>query len=381
MGSVDGGLSTTYSLALNTTVNIPLPTTSPDLMQAVLLYNMSPYLIEVNCGVGSQGWLGPYMVDKFAIGSKNIVACTPVQITGQNPNAPILVATLTAAFIMTADAEENAGTYPIALLSSASVVQASILEIIGSGGQVEIQAGPQASIIINGPNGTLTLSSTLNPFDPSIIFNDTSTGNSMEISMLNGIVIVGALPMQWNVDPTLGQFPAISEGLNGSNPQSFISLSSGQYLGQAEAFLSVEGQSSNGVAKAVVQVNQPVRATDPNSGTNGPETFHSLILQNGWTSGGGGGNGFNPSYSLDPAANKCLLRGIAIAGIKANGTIIATLPTGYRPTQRVFAICQGDTNISPFFANLQIDTAGNIKVFNLLTGDAVTFDNINFSLD
>ena len=192
MGSVDGGLSNTFQLTgVGQTVSIPLPTTNSDLLNSVILYNMSPYLISVDMGVSNKGWLGPFMVDKFTMGSQSSVKCTVNAIAGQNPNFPVPVAILSAAFVMKSETADNAGTYPIALLSSQAVIVASILDIVY-------------------PNGTPALTAE----GDQINFYDSSGRNVMRLDPVNGVQIAGGSGI-------LPNFPG-GTGVNVSPLQSVI---------------------------------------------------------------------------------------------------------------------------------------------------------------
>lgn len=149
MGSVTGGLSAVYSLALNQKVNIPYPTSDSSLVDSVLLYNYSPYLVQVSTGI-PQGWLGAWSVDRFTVANAATISVTPIQIVGQPPAAPAPpVASLTAAFILTDEAQIHTGTYPCTLLGRVGPVPATEVDLYDSQGRLTGQILPLSWKFLN----------------------------------------------------------------------------------------------------------------------------------------------------------------------------------------------------------------------------------------
>lgn len=100
------------------------------------------------------------------------------------------------------------------------------------------------------------------------------------------------------------------------------------------------------------------------------ETWHAMTLQNGWTDYGG--TEAPSSYRLVPSPANCVQVHVAMrSGTVANGTVIATLPAGYRPahvTHHAITTSVNGTR-SP---QLALDTAGNLSIFGIGTaGDVV----------
>lgn len=149
VGSVTGGLSAVFQLALNTTVQVPLTASDPSLIDSVLLYNYSPYLVQVKSGI-PVGWLGAWSVDRFKVDSTSNVQCTPIQIVGQPPSAPAPpVASLTAAFILNDEAAIHTGTYPCTLLGRVGPVPATEVDLYDSQGRLVGQILPLSWQFLN----------------------------------------------------------------------------------------------------------------------------------------------------------------------------------------------------------------------------------------
>lgn len=340
MGSVDGGLSNQFTItALNQQIKIPFPTIDSSLIDSVILMNCSPYLIQVDMGVSNKGWLGPFMVDKFVSGSTSSVNCTPVAIAGQNPNYPIPVALLTAAFVMKTELADNVGTYPIALLSSQAVVIASVLELLYNDGH--------PSIIAQGNQ---------------INFFDDAGNNVMRLDPVNGIQIAGGS----NILPA---FPG-GTGISIAPAQSVIvfqpyGLASGVFGPQLQAsstasggrsnLVVTSGQSTGTSTEATIQFTSdylggndpfliafpPLSTTDPSypRGSGPVETWHNATLLNGWTGLGAAGYYNGLRYYLDAAGQAHLDGTLRAPASGSVGPAIINVPAGYRPsTTKIFTL-------------------------------------------
>lgn len=112
------------------------------------------------------------------------------------------------------------------------------------------------------------------------------------------------------------------------------------------------------------------------------ETWHNATLQNSWNTTGVGV--FDP-----PGYKKCpdgtvRLRGVTVAGTKTDGTVIFTLPTGYRPARRKHIAVSGDTiGQTPVLQIHGISdggTAGQVQIYRMNTASAVGFDSVTFEI-
>lgn len=376
MGSVDGGLSNTFQLTgVGQTVSIPLPTTNSDLLNSVILYNMSPYLISVDMGVSNKGWLGPFMVDRFTMGSQSSVKCTVNAIAGQNPSFPVPVAILSAAFVMKSETADNAGTYPIALLSSQAVIIASVLDIVY-------------------PNGTPALTAE----GDQINFYDSSGRNVMRLDPVNGVQIAGGsgiLPnftggTGVNISPlqSIIQFQPnglVDPNAFGGSVQATISdvgnvsvlvLESGQSVfGGTTASLELSSDTAgDNVPHAIIY--PPVQTTDPSfpRGSGPVESWHPLSLNSGWS------NAFGVCSVRLNAIGAVEFKGTAIkstGGVK--GETISTLPSAYWPSRTIELAAAGDGNATPPNVMLQILTNGNINFYEgSSTASVAGFDGLSF---
>lgn len=162
-----------------------------------------------------------------------------------------------------------------------------------------------------------------------------------------GVVSLGSGPAQFGTDTYLQ--------LNGA--------------GSHTAYLNLNNSVPNYLLFSVVNSTATVSV--------GNETWHTLTLSNAWVAAGA--PWATPAVRQMPDGT-ILLRGLITSGTNANGTVLFTLPVGYRPTSTVGFLCQGDATISPFLANVQIATTGAVTVFNLGTAKAVVLDNIRFPI-
>lgn len=105
----------------------------------------------------------------------------------------------------------------------------------------------------------------------------------------------------------------------------------------------------------------------------GDTAWTAASLQNGWTALGS--STFTPGYRLDGIHVE--LRGAAAGGTTTAGTLLFTLPVGYRPQKVVYGsgIAAGS---SLFVFNISTAGAVQIQAGSGLTN--ITFDNTRFSV-
>jgi len=95
------------------------------------------------------------------------------------------------------------------------------------------------------------------------------------------------------------------------------------------------------------------------------DTWHGAVFQNGWTAFG------STFEQLSYRINKFGMvegRGLAKAGVLTDGTVIYTLPAGYRPEHDVVCIVSTNDGTNDFPARVHIDTAGNVKAYKAKSG-------------
>jgi hypothetical protein len=103
------------------------------------------------------------------------------------------------------------------------------------------------------------------------------------------------------------------------------------------------------------------------------ETWINATLQNGWTNVGAGFA--NVSHRLMPDGT-VLLRGAANAGTLADGTVLFTLPSGYRPTTIVVFPVQ--VIGAPAQSRIRIQTNGVVDIFSMTGGTTLRLDSVRF---
>lgn len=82
-----------------------------------------------------------------------------------------------------------------------------------------------------------------------------------------------------------------------------------------------------------------------------------------------------PQFYLD-AQGFVHLYGRAIPGVTADGTVVMTLPAGYRPARNYFVPCMQDN--APYVRpGIEVQSGGNVRIFNWSAGN-LTFDAVSF---
>lgn len=92
-----------------------------------------------------------------------------------------------------------------------------------------------------------------------------------------------------------------------------------------------------------------------------PSAWTAPTLLNGWSNTGGANN--VAQYIID-AGGFVHIRGQITGGTTTDGTIIFTLPIGYRPPATVGMPCGAGTTTATF-GLLSIDASGNVKIFSV----------------
>lgn len=113
-----------------------------------------------------------------------------------------------------------------------------------------------------------------------------------------------------------------------------------------------------------------------NAGT--AETWQTMTLLNGFTNRGGGY--VNAKYRRVASPPNCVqVVGEVQTGTVAAGTIIATLPAGYRPTNIIPLVVQNSGVPANKMTVLELDSSGNLKLWDYGAG-VVGFNGL-YSLD
>jgi hypothetical protein len=386
MGSVTGGLSAVYQLALNTTVQIPLTAADPSLTDSVLLYNYSPYLVEVQTGI-PVGWLGAWSVDRFKVDSTTNIKCTPIQIVGQPPAAPAPpVASLTAAFILNDEAAIHTGTYPCTLLGRVGPVPATEVDLYDSQGRLVGQILPLSWQFLNPDTHIgIKLHNDSNNF-PTFEWIQYASDNvtPQNVTFLN-VVQDGLGGLQLGINGpqrndargdrvldrsymfdsiwTLGPILQATQGRTGGQLAMSDTASFVEYWirNVKQGGLTIDG---NGIY--------------PSGGTGAVDTWLRaqganwtvLGFANGW---GWGGNPFWGPSALALPDGRVMLRGYAVGGTLTGGTLAMTIPATDSAGNKLRPTPGSGANGTLWFnsssanagvnALVQIETNGNVTVW------------------
>jgi hypothetical protein len=104
-----------------------------------------------------------------------------------------------------------------------------------------------------------------------------------------------------------------------------------------------------------------------------PDTWHLFTLQNSWTNSG---SGVVAQYRYTSDNGVWIVANI-IPGTVTNGTVVFTLPTGYRPQQQICFPVGVQTSLGLYDANdrvsfLAVNTDGTCALFGVNPGSGGT---------
>lgn len=356
-----GGTSSIYTIVNGQTIQIPLPTDG-SLVDSVLLYNYSPFLVQVRIGTAN-AWLSAWMVERITLGNASGVACTAVQPVGGA--ASTSTGNITAAFILKGDDLSDVGTYPAPLFHVNQFLNiyypdGDIAIAIGPGeeiqffdditGAVQLLITPGTTEWINSNNTGMIWINANGGFGtggwPEIDFFSANTpGGYMQPAFINAVAD-GAGNPQIGINSTLYTFGSIG-------------IRDRLWLSSGAIFLDI----INTLTQAELNA---IQLTPTNTFSIFPlqtGTWQNLTLQNSWTNFGTPYS--NAQYRL--ASDGFIhLRGLVTTGTRADGTIIATLPSGFfPPAQKYLSTTSNVANLSISNPQIVVDTSGNIKIFGI----------------
>lgn len=98
----------------------------------------------------------------------------------------------------------------------------------------------------------------------------------------------------------------------------------------------------------------------------------SVALQNSWVSFGAG---YGAAQYMRDANGIVHLRGVIKDGTATAGTLLFTLPAGFRPPSKMLHLAA-----SPTIEGIQIDTDGTVKLDTDVTNTFLSLDSIHFSV-
>lgn len=104
-----------------------------------------------------------------------------------------------------------------------------------------------------------------------------------------------------------------------------------------------------------------------------PTTWTPITLQNSWVDYDA--TTFSPSAYTKGADGIVSVRGLIKSGVVTDGTIIGTLPAGYRPSATVLATCDTATSV---YCRIDVDSGGNIRFRTTGNNAWLSMDAINF---
>lgn len=235
------------------------------------------------------------------------------------------------------------------------------------------QAGQDALSVIDSAS---TIRARVDDNGDIHLFNATGTKVAILSSQANPVHVIGAV-YEAMVDGTVKVVSPASypSAISQLWPFRLDITGEGGHLGriQTNSDGTVMLEPVDGTA---VMVRKKLAAEDPNAALT-VETWHTLTLQNGWSTRAGY---YAPACKLTPDG-RVWLRGGLTGGTFTNGTIIATLPAGYRPAASVSMPLSNNTTSGSGSGNprLFVRTSGNIEIW--LVGGDFHIDGCSFSID
>lgn len=382
-----GGTSAIYSIVNGQTVQIPLPTDG-SLVDSVLLYNYSPFLIQVRIGTAN-AWLSAWMVERITLGNASGVACTAVQPVGGASASS--TGSITAAFILKGDDLSDVGTYPAPLFHVAQ-----FLDVYYPDGDIAIGIGPGQQInFYDDVSGDITI--TLIPGAAGFT-NDSNTAQVQILS--NGAAGAGNFPGVYfltSTAPGVYNQPAWIQANPDSNGNPQLGINNGLYTSSATGdilrqrmFMGNDVESQLGAIVAATQAlvggqllwGDTTQQLAVYSAASALQNFLTLqaastssqfpiqvgawtniTLANGWSNFGAPYSNAQARIASDGFVH---LRGLLTTGTRTDGTIIGTLPAGMLPpTQKYLSTTSNVANLSASNPQIVVDTAGNLKIFGI----------------
>jgi len=244
------------------------------------------------------------------------------------------------------------------LISGWSINQDGTAEFNGvtiNGGQV---------ILVNG-SGTVV--GTLDGTNGLILYgNGTAINPGMTLTPFGDLV--------WaNFDVNALTAPAIEVGNTG------LDVIGGTDTGDAQAAALVVDTHLQGGAISGVQVYPFIRGNNQiGSGNPTPvaETWHNFGLQNGWTQDAGLATF---AYQAD-AFGWVRMKGGIVAGTKTDGTVVASLPAGYRPVKDMLGTVAHNSLTGASRIVIRSAT-GNIEIYDVSTATGLGgFEQVQFPM-
>lgn len=222
-----------------------------------------------------------------------------------------------------------------------------------------------ARIVIDGVNGVIT------GYDQ---FNNQSFQlgpNNFEIDEHSQLVMIGAL-YEFVADGSVFQAFGNAVGVNGQWELSVGTSANGPHLGLVDLNTGKSVHLELVPVTGELVTDQVIRA-----GTTFPavaETWHNATLSNGWANIAG----------LDVLAVRkqpddfVLFQGIIGSGTVTDGTIVGTIPVGYRPSKaKAFGVAAGGT-ANP---RIRVNTDGTLQIFGSVTaGQSISFEGCGYAL-
>lgn len=169
---------------------------------------------------------------------------------------------------------------------------------------------------------------------------------------------------------------AQAQGSPGTTARLMFELSSGTGGNTETSKLMLRSKSPDATYLARILADQPIIAWDAADILGIGEVWHNVTFANGWANLGG--SWATAQYRWMPDGT-VLLKGVVFNGTKADGTVMTTLPVGYRPAQdHIFM--GGNASAAGTTPGVRIFTSGQIQCFGLAAtvSGAHSWDGIRF---
>lgn len=238
------------------------------------------------------------------------------------------------------------------------VVQLGLLDIIPD---------PGLKVTSNNVSLFVQVDNTAIPALPTIIFDDeVGPGQSRLRLLTNPTHYTSVLSLVDAARSAHLDLIVDSTGLYGVG-----SLNSNDGVAFGTVYLeTVAGPTKQAQTSHIIKLRDPSDATGSSGNTMVLETWHNLPLSNLWVA-----DLTTPQYRM-MIDGTVLLQGNMKNGTTAAGTVIGTLPVGYRPLQ-VQRYITAEQQLGTGFRHISVQTNGNILVFNC-TAAFIGIDGVRF---
>lgn len=261
------------------------------------------------------------------------------------------------------------------------IVRQLIISYDTGGTAISIGPGPQIIVYNSTGDEIVRIGVDGDPDDPMVRVQDVfgEANITMHLDTTSGDPIIDFVgytgPHESGIPATIY---ALGQGVPGTTARLFFEFRSGVGGNTDTSRFMLRSASADATITARILADKPIIYWDPADIAGVGEVWHNVVFANGWANLGG--NWATAQYRLMPDGT-VLLKGSVIGGTKVDGTVMTTLPVGYRPANDHIYM-GGNASAAGSTPSVRIFTSGQIQIFamNATVNGAHSWDGIRFPL-